>query len=139
MARRPHHPTNPGLSPEGEAYLSMGQLQNLVNSAAERAALAVARQVLTREETERLARDVAKDIAEDIATSAASKSLEQFMLRIGIEEKDLANVRKDFSWMRSAREISGTMARHGMLSGIGLLVVALGTALWVGITRGMIK
>jgi hypothetical protein len=41
--------------------------------------------------------------------------------------------------MRSAREISGAMARHGLLAGVGLLVVALATAMWVGITKGMMK
>ena len=70
--------------------------------------------------------DVEKMIKEGV-----SQGLERFMERSGIE--NLSDFRKDLSWAGEARKLRESLVRQGFLAGIGLIVAAVGTAIWVAI------
>lgn len=108
----------------GTVVMDMATLDRLATTAAMSAAKAVRDDTLTREDV--------RDLAEGV--------IEQFLERaFDVPEGDskaLMELRKDITWVRDSRLMREAMIKHGLLAIVGLLVVAIGTAVWLAIIKG---
>ena len=94
----------------------MSDLEKLAEVAADRAVAGVALKQ----------GDVEKMIEEGV-----EQGLTRFMERAGIE--NLNEFRRDVAWANDARKLREALVRHGLMAGIGLIIMAIGTAIWLAI------
>lgn len=78
-------------------------------------------------------------IAEKVAEKASDAAIEKLLLRWGLEgAEDIKAFRTDLTYLRNRRMVSETVARHGTLAVVTMLLSGLGMALWAGI-KGLLK
>lgn len=109
-----------------QMVLNAADVQRMITAAAHEAAQEVDKQTrLTREDVEGI----------------VEAGLERFCDRLGIptEKKDMADWRDDMTKMRASVAFQDELKSNGVKAAVGLLVVALLTALWVGIQTGLRK
>lgn len=80
---------------------------------------------------------VSRDEVEEIARAASEEVLSNFIDRVfDLDPKDrksLAELRKDFSALRSSRKLKEAMQRHGLRAVVMSLVSALLGVIWLGV------
>lgn len=83
--------------------------------------------------------EAVEKIAEAIAERAAEEAVTKLLLRWGLEgAEDMRAFRTDLAYLRNRRLVSETVARHGMLAVVTMLLSGIGMALWAGV-RGLLK
>jgi hypothetical protein len=120
----PHHETPPVAMLPGTYVMDQATVDRLVTSAAMTAAKAVRDDSVSREQVRELAEEVIEKFLE-----------RAFDVPEG-DSKALMELRKDITWVRDSRLMREAMIKHGLLAIVGLLVVALGTAVWLAIKGG---
>lgn len=103
----------------------LAYLQRIATAAASEAAKLMQEQTVTRDEVE--------DIVKDVVKEAVDQFLERtFDIPPG-DRKAMTELRKDFAALRSSRELREALIKHGLMAVVGLLMSAMGTALWLAI------
>jgi hypothetical protein len=76
---------------------------------------------------------------EPIVTRAIEAAEDNLLTRLGVDPERLADVQKDFAFMRSQREIKEAVIKQGIIAVLGLLAVSIITAVGFWIRSGMPK
>lgn len=72
-------------------------------------------------------------------TRAIEAAEDNLLTRLGVDPERLADVQKDFAFMRSQREIKEAVIKQGIIAVLGLLAVSIITAVGFWIRSGMPK
>lgn len=96
----------------------------------------MARQPLTADEAESIAKRTVEHLRPVIA-KAIEEAEDNLLTRMGVDPARLADVQKDFAFMRSQRELKEAVIKQGILAVLGLFVVGIVTALGFWIRSGM--
>lgn len=70
---------------------------------------------------------------EEIATLAAKKTVEDLLIKLGVEHDDPIEMQKDFQHLRSWRVSSETIKAKAVLTAIGIVIAGICGAVWVAI------
>ena len=75
----------------------------------------------------------------EVAKAAAEATVNEVFLRLGVDVNQagaLADMRKDFNHLRSWRESTDTIKKHGLIAAIGLVTIGVLALLWTAIKGG---
>lgn len=110
---------------QSQVFTDISTLERIATTAANNAVAQMAKITITRDEVE------------EIAKAASEEVLNNFIDRVfDLDPKDrksLAELRKDFSALRSSRKLKEAMQRHGLRAVVMSLVSALLGVVWLGI------
>ncbi|MCW5674963.1 MAG: hypothetical protein KIT15_10325 [Xanthobacteraceae bacterium] len=70
---------------------------------------------------------------EEIASLAAKKTVEDLLLKLGIDHDEPIEMQKDFQHLRSWRQSSEQIRAKTVLTAIGILIAGLCGAVWLAI------
>lgn len=70
---------------------------------------------------------------EEIASLAAKKTVEDLLLKLGIDHDESIEMQKDFQHLRSWRQSSEQIRAKAVLTAIGILIAGLCGAVWLAI------
>lgn len=108
-----------------EVFTDIPTLERIATAAANNAVAQVLKVTISRDEVEEIARVASEEV------------LNNFIDRVfDLDPKDrksLAELRKDFSALRSSRKLKEAMQRHGLRAVVMSLVSALLGVVWLGI------
>ncbi len=90
------------------------------------------------EDRERLALRVRED-GERLAETAAKRVVEETLSVLGIKVKDPTVFTELLTFVRELRDVINAGKKQAMFALIGIIMMAIGSGLWLGIKAGMMK